>query len=891
MTDHSEQGDGDAPTLGMPATGPISGRPAIGPYRLLEKIGEGGMGEVWLADQQQPVRRRVALKLIKAGMDTKQVVARFAAERQALALMDHPAIARIYEAGSTPEGRPFFAMEHVPGIPLTEHCDRFTLSNRERLELFVRVCDAVQHAHQKAVIHRDLKPSNVLVAIQDGEAVPKIIDFGVAKATAHSLTDQTMYTQIGVMIGTPAYMSPEQAERSGQDVDTRTDVYSLGVMLYELLVGALPYDPATDSSAGIDEIKRKIREEEPSRPSTRLTTRSDRSVEAARKRRTELTSLARELAGDLDWITMKALEKDRSRRYGSPQELASDIRLFLTNQPIVARPPSARYRMEKFVRRHRTGVSLAAVSVLVLIGFAATMAVQAGRVARERDRANREAAASERVAEFLANMLGSVSPGGLGSALEANLRDRAARAANPTDPDSAESVARLAALDSALEGVNLTDTAMEMLSEEVLDRAAQTIDSQLGDDPRIAGRLHLTLENTYARLGLFDPSIEHALRAIELFTQEFGDFHESTFDARYYLGFAYKRSGRFGEAVRVYEEMLAIEERRQPQDLATLSDVQSNLGDCLRYAGRYDEAEPILVRALAGMREVHGDEHTDTWTAMNNLALVYRAQGRRRDGVELLEEAYAASRKGLGDEHAQTIIFMANLGGELAACGRVAEAKELLPVAYAGTKKVFGDEHYATLVTLRQLGFAYMVAGDHAEAERVLQEVFTRMTRVQGAEHAGTLNAGLYLARNHRLRGNPAAGTTVIADVARTCRSARPQGGRLLLEVLQEQAAIAIASGDAADAETVAREAAALGTELFGESHWRTAAARVMVGAALAEQRRFEEAEPLLIDSREILLAAIGEDAEAQAQEAERRMAAMDRARGRARGRAGSRDE
>ncbi|MHC4108277.1 MAG: serine/threonine protein kinase, partial [Planctomycetota bacterium] len=287
---------------------------SVGPYHLLQRVGEGGMGEVWLAEQGKPVRRQVALKLIKAGMDTKQVVARFESERQALALMNHPNIARVFDAGETEQGRPYFAMEYVKGVSIIEYCDTHRLRTRDRLELFVQVCEGVQHAHQKGVIHRDIKPSNVLVAIQDDRPVPKIIDFGVAKATEQRLTEKTMFTQLGALIGTPEYMSPEQADLTGLDVDTRTDVYSLGVLLYEMLVGVLPFDSKELRKAGFDEIRRRIREDEPSRPSTRVSTLGESAADSARNRKTDPGTLSRRLRGDLDWITMKALEKDRTRR-------------------------------------------------------------------------------------------------------------------------------------------------------------------------------------------------------------------------------------------------------------------------------------------------------------------------------------------------------------------------------------------------------------------------------------------------------------------------------------------------------------------------------------------------------------------------------------------------
>ena len=311
-------------TATVPA--PVGTPHCIGPYKILDKLGEGGMGVVYLAEQTEPVRRKVALKVIKHGMDTKQVVARFAAERQALAMMDHPSVAKVFDAGSTEGGRPYFAMEFVQGVPITEHCDRQRLTTRERLELFQRVCEGVQHAHQKAIIHRDLKPSNVLVSYKEDQATPKIIDFGVAKAVDHRLTEKTLFTELGVMIGTPEYMSPEQAEMTGQNVDTRTDVYSLGVLLYVLLVGALPFDHKELRRAGFDEIRRTIREQEPSKPSTRLSTlRGGRPAESARRRRTDPATLRRLLSGDIDWITMRALEKDRVRRYASASELAADI--------------------------------------------------------------------------------------------------------------------------------------------------------------------------------------------------------------------------------------------------------------------------------------------------------------------------------------------------------------------------------------------------------------------------------------------------------------------------------------------------------------------------------------------------------------------------------------
>ena len=335
----------------------------IGRYKLLQKIGEGGCGVVYMAEQEEPVRRRMALKVIKLGMDTKSVIARFEAERQALALMDHPNIARVLDAGATETGRPYFVMELVRGVKITEYCDENHLDTRQRLNLFIQICHAIQHAHQKGIIHRDIKPSNILVTLHDGVPVPKVIDFGIAKATHTPLTDKTLFTAYEQLIGTPAYMSPEQAEMSGLDIDTRSDIYSLGVLLYELLTGKTPFDARELVKSGLDAMRRTLRESEPHRPSAKLHTLQGGELTAtAQHRQVEPLKLISQLSGDLDWIVMKALEKDRTRRYETANGLAMDVQRHLNYEPVVARPPSRRYRFEKLVRRNQ-GVFAAIVAV------------------------------------------------------------------------------------------------------------------------------------------------------------------------------------------------------------------------------------------------------------------------------------------------------------------------------------------------------------------------------------------------------------------------------------------------------------------------------------------------------------------------------------------------
>jgi serine/threonine protein kinase len=419
-----------------PETGDEAVGLTIGRYKLLEKIGEGGCGVVYVAEQTEPVRRRVALKVIKLGMDTRQVVARFEAERQALAMMDHPNIAKVLDAATTETGRPYFVMELVRGIRITDYCDQANLSTKERLDLFIKVCQAIQHAHQKGIIHRDIKPSNILVTLHDGVPVPKVIDFGIAKATEGRLTDATVYTQLPHFIGTPAYMSPEQAEMSGLDIDTRSDIYSLGVLLYELLVGSTPFDGKELMQSGIDAMRKTIREKEPVRPSTRLTQELARlGLGSARVSRAEsgvtpdsqssrwwmgqgvqgkevfggtpktaretralpehLRMLINALRGDLGWIVMKCLEKDRARRYDTANGLAMDLKRHLENEPVVARPPSTVYKFQKFVRRNQAVVTTAAA---ILLGLFAVLIL--GSVSYQRERAARAAAERSRTAEF-----------------------------------------------------------------------------------------------------------------------------------------------------------------------------------------------------------------------------------------------------------------------------------------------------------------------------------------------------------------------------------------------------------------------------------------------------------------------------------------------------------
>jgi non-specific serine/threonine protein kinase/serine/threonine-protein kinase len=687
-------------------------------------------------------------------MDTKQVVARFESERQALALMDHPGIAKVLDAGATEQGRPYFAMEYVKGEPITKYCDRHRLNTRERLELFMQVCDGVQHAHQKGIIHRDLKPTNVLVTIQDDKPVPKIIDFGVAKATEQRLTEKTVFTQMGVLIGTPEYMSPEQAEMTGLDIDTRTDVYSLGVMLYELLVGTLPFESKELREAGFDELRRRIREDEPSRPSTKLRTLGDATTESAKKRRTDPVNLAKQLRGDLDWITMKALDKDRTRRYGSPSELAADIERHLKNEPVLASPPSAAYRAKKFVRRHRIGVLAASASVLVLIAFAAMMAVQTQRIAAERDRANRERDASEQVTEFLADMLGDVDPQMFGIAMWKELRERVAESRRGRGAAEEEVEATLASLGDVLSGVSGTDVALRLLDEQMLARGGEKIERELGMEPLIAGRLEHTLAETYRRFALLEPAERHALRVVEIRRQALGADHPDTLRSISFAASIYRGTGRFADAEKLLLETLDHQRRVLGPDHPDTLRSMFRLAKVYDNQERHDEGEELHRETLEAQRRVLGVEHEDTLRTMNEMAGHLWGQRRYGEAEKLWSETLDISRRTLGEDHSLSLWLMNNLALVYAGQDRHDEAEKLWNETLDISRQAQGHDHWTTLLAMSNLAGAYARHGRYGEARMLHREYLETVKRLLGDRHPETAKALYNLACLEALRGD-----------------------------------------------------------------------------------------------------------------------------------------
>jgi len=534
--------------LGSPArlAGEETPGTIIGRYKLQEKIGEGGFGDVWMAEQQEPIQRQVALKIIKLGMDTRHVIARFEAERQALALMEHPNIATVLDAGATEVGRPFFVMELVRGVPITEYCDTNRLPTADRLDLFHDVCRAAEHAHEKGVIHRDLKPTNVLVTQIDGRAVPKIIDFGIAKATERRLTEKTLFTAFRQFVGTPMYMSPEQAEMSGAEIDVRTDVWSLGILLYELLTGTTPFEDRTLDEIAWSEIQRVIREVEPPPPSTRVSTLGERTSEIVDRRRVGAQPLMRRLKGELDWIVMKALEKDRTRRYDSAGDLADDVRRHLDDRPISAGRPSRIRDVRKALARHRVAVSaLVAVGIALFLGVtaAATMAARA----REAEMvARHHAERAQAVLEFQTEMFNSV------------------------DPQAGRDVGIRDILDSSLERLE-----------------------NLDEPPLVESRLRRTVAATYLELGNADLARKHAEQAIERADAELGTDHVESLLSRLLLAKVYQEAGAIDEAIALSEHVVdRLAERLGPTH-AHVDAARATLAELYEAVGRTEEADEL----------------------------------------------------------------------------------------------------------------------------------------------------------------------------------------------------------------------------------------------------------------------------------------------------------
>ncbi|MFH1749088.1 MAG: serine/threonine-protein kinase [Planctomycetota bacterium] len=720
------------------ASTPTSEQPGtrIGPYKILQQIGEGGFGHVYMAEQDEPVRRRVALKVIKLGMDTRQVIARFEAERQALALMEHPNIAKVLDAGATESGRPYFAMELVKGIPITEYCDKHNMPTRQRLELFVQVCQAVQHAHQKGIIHRDIKPNNVLVTLHDSKPVPKVIDFGIAKATSQRLTEKTLFTEFRQFVGTPEYMSPDQAEISGLDVDTRTDIYSLGVLLYELLTGTTPFDGTTLRAADYDEIKRIIREVEPPKPSTRVHTLISEGSDLASRRQVEAGVLSRLMRGDLDWIVMKALDKDRTRRYATANDLAHDIERHLNHEPVLAGPPSVTYKLAKFIRRNRAVVLAASLTTAaMLIGLSlATIGLIQARYAQSALRTERDAAETARIEADAARKLAQ---------RQQQLAEQNARAAQ-------QEAAKFGAVnDFVLDMLSSVDPrralGREVTVRSILEEAAERIGAgSLTDQPEVEAAVRMTIGQTYQALGLYDVAEMHLRTAESLRQQHQGATHVNTLRSRSTLGGLLEAQGKYAEAEALLRQTVEAQRRILGDEHSDTLTTMNRLGIAMWRQSKYLEAERIHRQTLETQIIVLGEEHLDTLRSLVNLGTVLQAQGKYDRAEVLLSQALEIERRVLGEDHPDTMTAMNNLALTLERQRKLDQAVNLYTRAWELDCRVLGAIHPRTQIPFNNLLRVLRTLGDREALRNCLAKRLEQRRLAAEQPGAGALVVNSY---------------------------------------------------------------------------------------------------------------------------------------------------
>jgi serine/threonine protein kinase len=830
-------------------------------YRIVSLLGQGGMGAVFLAEQTNPIRRLLALKVIKPTIDGKRILVRFDAERQALALMDHANISKMFDAGTTESGRPYFVMEYVPGVPITRFCDVHKLNIPRRLELFIQLCAAVQHAHQKGIIHRDLKPSNILVEWVDGQPVLKVIDFGLAKALHKPLVEHAERTIDGALLGTPLYMAPEQIRSDGVDADTRADIYALGVIFYELLAGATPLTREQVQRASLDELLKLLREKEVAKPSESL--KNSPALEAiSHNRGAAPDKLVRLVSGDLDWIAMKALEKDRNRRYDTASSFAADILCHLRDEPVSAGPPSRRYRLYKFIRRNRGGVAAAALILLVLIGGAVGTTIgmvranlAAERFEREKLEAERQTSVAEGLNDFLQyDLLG-----------QADIRNQTGFS-------------------------NQIGREPNIKVRTLLDRAAKRIDGRFQAQPLTEAAIRRTIGATYRALGELPAAQLHLEKALALFIQHRGETHTDTitaknllatlyqdlgmysdaerlhrdvleatlarvgenhidtFTAKINLALLYQNQGQTAQAESLYAEVLPLCESQLGVDHPKTLTVQHNLATLYQSQGKYHEAERIAKAVLAERTTKLGEDHPNTLAAKQSLANLYKNKGNHDEAEKLYKEVWLVSTDKLGKDHLDTLTVQHNLATLYQAQNRLGEAETEYKEVLALRESKLGADHVDTLTTKHNLATLHQAQGRYSTAETLYRDVLTACLNKLGAEHTETLTARNNLALLCKIRGHYAEAEVEYKDVLTICENKLGKDHPNTLAARHNLASLYQTQGKYLDAERLHKEVLALSEGRLGADHPDTLTAKYNLALLYSDENQWEQAERLCRD-------------------------------------------